>query len=362
MLLVPAPAQLLEAGVPLPARLVVGREAARVHPDGVAGAPLDGDHPGGGLGQQLPVVGDVEHRLGGLVEPVLEPALAGHVEEVVRLVEQQHLVGAAQQQLQREPLLLAAGQGGQLAVLRPVVGHAERGGAAHVPERPRRRTRRRRPSRPAPAAYRSWVFSSSLSIIASSHAATWSAAGADPRRGRPTAAGRATVRRASLPMTICRITPRPPVRVDRPGVRREVAGDDPQQRGLAGAVGADQRHLRALADPERHVVEEHPAVRELVPDPCDVDVAHDGASSPSSTRLRAPQYRRYRGRGEGACTPYGARAPAARTDRTLADAARTNGPDPPPPAGAMLEPGRSAPGRRSRRRRPPRGRGRSRAR
>ena len=38
-----------------------------------------------------------------------EPPLAGHVEVVVRLVEQQHLVRPARQRLQREPLLLTAG-------------------------------------------------------------------------------------------------------------------------------------------------------------------------------------------------------------------------------------------------------------
>ena len=43
---------------------------------------------------------------------------------------------------------------------------------------------------------------------------------------------------------------------------RQVAGDHPQQRGLAGAVRADQRDLRALADPERHVGEELPPVRQ----------------------------------------------------------------------------------------------------
>ena len=62
--------------------------------------------------------------LSGLADPLLEPDLAGHVEEVVGLVEQQHLVGAAQQELQHQPLLLAAGERAQLAVLGAVVGHA----------------------------------------------------------------------------------------------------------------------------------------------------------------------------------------------------------------------------------------------
>ncbi len=65
----------------------------------------------GGLGQQLPVVRHVQHRLGRLAQPRLQPALARYVQEVVRLVEQQHLVAAAQQQVEREPLLLAAGEG-----------------------------------------------------------------------------------------------------------------------------------------------------------------------------------------------------------------------------------------------------------
>ena len=63
-----------------------------------------------------------------------------------------------------------------------------------------------------------------------------------------------------------RITPSPPTRATAPLLRRQVAGDHPQQRRLAGAVRADQRGLGAVADPEVHVVEQHPAVGERVPD------------------------------------------------------------------------------------------------
>ena len=134
VLLVPAPAHLLEAQEPVLARLVVRREAAGVGPDQVAGvAELDGDHAGRGVVEQLAVVADVQDRLVGLADPPLQPDLAGHVEEVVGLVEQQHLVGAAQEVLQHQPLLLAARQGAQLAVLGAVVGHAEAGDGAHVP-------------------------------------------------------------------------------------------------------------------------------------------------------------------------------------------------------------------------------------
>jgi len=55
----------------------------------------------------------------------------------------------------------------------------------------------------------------------------------------------------------------------------ELASDDPQQRGLARAVGAHERDLRTLPDAERHVIEQHPAVRQLIPDSLDVDVTHE---------------------------------------------------------------------------------------
>ena len=135
VLLVPAAAQLLEALEPLGARLVVAREAAGVGPHQVArAAELDGHDPGGGVVEQLAVVADEQDRLGRLADPLLEPDLAGHVEVVVRLVEQQHLVGALQQVLQHEPLLLAARQRGERAVAGAVVGHPHRGGGDLVPD------------------------------------------------------------------------------------------------------------------------------------------------------------------------------------------------------------------------------------
>ena len=64
VLLVPAPAQLLEAREAVGARLVVRREATRVGPHGVAGgAELDRDHAGRGVGEQLAVVADEQDRL-----------------------------------------------------------------------------------------------------------------------------------------------------------------------------------------------------------------------------------------------------------------------------------------------------------
>ena len=77
-----------------------------------------------------------------------------------------------------------------------------------------------------------------------------------------------------------RITPSPPDRAIAPVVHRQVTGDHPQQRRLAGAVRPDQRDLGALADPERHVGEQLPPVGEGVPDPGDVDVSHGSGILP----------------------------------------------------------------------------------
>ena len=135
VLLVPAAAQLLEAGEPVAPRLVVRREPARVRPHGVPGrAELDGDHPGRGVVQQLPVVADEQDRLRRLPDPALEPDLAGYVEEVVRLVEQQHLVGPGEQVLQHQPLLLATAERVEVAVLRLLEADAESGRATGVPD------------------------------------------------------------------------------------------------------------------------------------------------------------------------------------------------------------------------------------
>ncbi len=169
VLLVPAPAQLGQPLVPRRPGLVVAGEAAAVHPRRPA---LDGDHAVGDAGEQLAVVADEQHGLAGVEQPLLEPPLARDVEVVVRLVEQQHLVGPAQQRLQRQPLLLAARQRRQLAVLAAVVGDAERGDGDGVPGdlgvvaadvAPVRRARGRRPSAPR---------SSSVSMSASSAAST----------------------------------------------------------------------------------------------------------------------------------------------------------------------------------------------
>ena len=77
---------------------------------------------------------------------------------------------------------------------------------------------------------------------------------------------------------------------DRAVAHRQVAGDHPQQRRLAGAVRPDQGDLGALTDPERHVGEEFPAVREDVPHRCHVHVSHAGILPEGRCRA-TPDYR-----------------------------------------------------------------------
>ena len=67
-------------------------------------------------GEELAVVADQEDRLRAGSERGLEPLLAGDVEVVVGLVEEEHVGVRAQQHLEGEALLLAAGEGGQRTI------------------------------------------------------------------------------------------------------------------------------------------------------------------------------------------------------------------------------------------------------
>src|ERR1035438_2880908 len=86
------------------------------------------------VGQQLPVMADQEHGLRRIRELLLEPSLAGDIEVVVRLVEQQDLGRTAQQGFENETFLLAAGQGRHASPAAPVVADSEGSHAARVPE------------------------------------------------------------------------------------------------------------------------------------------------------------------------------------------------------------------------------------
>ena len=69
-----------------------------------------------------------------------------------------------------------------------------------------------------------------------------------------------------------------------PGVGRLVAGDDPEQRGLAGAVGAHEGHVLAVAHAEAHVLEQLDAAGRAARHPVHVDRAHGRWTLPTSRR------------------------------------------------------------------------------
>ena len=60
----------------------------------------------------------------------------------------------------------------------------------------------------------------------------------------------------------------------RAAVRGQVAGDDPQQRGLPGAVRADQRDLGALAHQERHIGQQLTPIGQHIAHAGDIHVTH----------------------------------------------------------------------------------------
>ena len=61
----------------------------------------------------------------------------------------------------------------------------------------------------------------------------------------------------------------------------EIAGDQAQQGRLARPVRADKGRRGAVADPERDVVEQHPAIRKQMADVSDLDMAHADKSRKS---------------------------------------------------------------------------------
>lgn len=133
LLLVPAAPKLLEAGEPVGARGSEGREACAVHPEGVAApAQLERGDRRGRVREQFTIVAHQQDRLPSSPQLPLQPAFGGHVEVVVGLVEEQHLVVPAQQALQGQPLLLASRQRRGLAPPCLVPRQVQGGHAARV--------------------------------------------------------------------------------------------------------------------------------------------------------------------------------------------------------------------------------------
>ncbi len=211
MLLIPAPPQLIQPLVALPPGLRVRGEAAAVHPDMPV---LDRDDPLRAGRQQLAVVADQQHRLGGGRELLLQPDLAGHVKVVVGLVQQQDLVLAAQQRLQHQPLLLAAGQRPDLAPLAAVVADAERGDAARVEVHLGLVA-----AGVAPFGQRGGVPHLGRLVVPLHHGQLGGVQPAgrrpDPRSGATDSSRSRTVVSSRIPPMNCRMTPRPPLERDR---------------------------------------------------------------------------------------------------------------------------------------------------
>lgn len=274
VLLVPATAHLLEALEAVRPRLVVAREAARVGPHEVAGtAELDGDDAGRGVVEQLAVVADEEDRLGRVPDPALEPDLARDVEVVVRLVEQQHLVGPAQEVLQDEPLLLTARQGAEQPVAGAVERQAHGGGGAHVPG-----DLHVVPAGVGVLRERGGVRHLGALVVGVHQRQLGGVdrlrRGAHPRRRdrqQQVVDGLVT---ASVADELTHDAQPARARHDA-RVRGEVTGDDAQQGGLARPVGADEGDLLSVADAEADVVEQHPPVRQLVTHSSDIHVTHE---------------------------------------------------------------------------------------
>jgi len=255
VLIVPPPVQLLEPVQTGRPRVVVAVEPAAVHP---GRARFDGHDPGRRPGQQFAVVADEQDGLRAGPQLVLQPAFGRHVEVVVRLVEQQYLVGAAQQRLQGQPLLLTAGQGADHPVLRPLQRDAEGGHRDGVPEH-----LGVVPAGIAPGG-EGFGVAHLGALVVDFHQGDLG--GLQPVPGGPHRRGCEGQQQLAHRR---RIADRPdelahhaePARAsDRPGRRSEVAGDQPQQGGVARPVGPHERHLGPVPDPERDVVEQHPAV------------------------------------------------------------------------------------------------------
>ena len=143
-----------------------------------------------------------------------QPGHALDVEVVGRLVEDEHLVVPDEQRGQRDPAALAAGQGGDVGVERDV-GRAG----------PRAPTRMRESV--AHSCSSAEPCTTSRTVLPASRSSRWSSI-ADPHAA---GAGDAAV------------------------VGLLEAGQDAQQGGLAGAVGADDADPVAVVEPEGDVVE-----------------------------------------------------------------------------------------------------------
>ncbi len=193
---------------------------------------------------------DEQHRLAGVVQLPLQPAFGRDVEEVVGLVQHEDVELAAQEGFERESLLFAAAQGSQRPVTNGVERFTERPGDAFVP-----RDFQLVATGIAPCGQR-------FGVLHRFRGQLWFGCGQptsgdlQPFRGdrhqQLVHGGRRVVGGADELVHHADLA----VDADRSLAGGQVAGDQFEQRRLADAVGADDRHPFAVTDPEPDVAEQ----------------------------------------------------------------------------------------------------------
>jgi hypothetical protein len=251
-------------------RLCVPGERAAVRP----GAPrLDRDDLGGGGGQQLAVVADVEHGLAGVTQLCLEPAFGRNVEEVVGLVEHENVELAAQQGLEREALLLAAAERSQRTVANTSSNDSPNARVTHSFQVTSRSYPPPSPHDASASAYSIGASANRASAAASRVAASRSRTRCD-RQQQLVHGARRVVGGADELMHHADLA----VDADRSRGGGQVAGDQLEQGRLAGTVGADDGDPVAVAHLEADIAEELVAARQSPGEVADSDRSHERRS------------------------------------------------------------------------------------
>jgi len=205
-----------------------------------------------GACEQLAVVAHEQDGLLAGAEPVFEPLLGGDIEEVVGLVEQQHVRVGPEQILEHESLLFAPAQGANGALAERVVAVRQR------------RTRARVPLHlDVPAA----GVAESLVCCGERDPGPIGRVALEIRFGMLNRPGRGLDRLWREPHQVVmhrrvigwrELTHHERSAFDPSAAlrRSDVSREEPQQRGLAGTVGPDDCDMFAVADTERDIAEE----------------------------------------------------------------------------------------------------------
>ena len=253
------------------------------------GIALEGDDRPHRAGQHLAVVGDHHDRLARAAHAALELELRRHVEEVVGLVERQHVGVGGEQDVEHELLALPARERARRTVGELVEGGADDPPARDVPVPLELVAAERRPvgdrrSEPDPGP----VVAGGELGLELEHAlpgSPYRLVGERQQQRPDRLLGRA-------------LCPEYPVRGTRrgadadvlghvqhpPAVHRlalvgsQLAGEDPQQRRLADPVGADQADMLPRRHAEGDVGEQQVAARVGVGEMGDGDVGHGQAA------------------------------------------------------------------------------------